>query len=525
MALLTFEHGFLSAEACEAEKYRRSFAAFVRAAWSIADPSTQLIWNIAVDGVTTCLQAVTEGRLLRLAMNIPPGHGKSLIVSVLWPAWEWTRNPIDQAIFSSYEMEKLVMRDAVRTKDLTDSEWYRSLFRVPMYPCGTPNPNAWDYSDAQNTKAFSKNTRGGSRIGTSVGTGTGLRANRLVIDDPMRADDADSPVILKAASDWCWKTMSTRFNDPRKAARVIIMQRLHENDLSGEAVRAHGFESLALMSEFEPHRRAVVKALDGSVIWADPRTEKGQLLFPELFTREVLADLKTQLGPLAYPAQHQQDPAPESGGKIKREWFAPRWHTKDQQAITSISGQRVRPTLAPDRFDFVALVADCAFRKTETSDFVALGVFGLKGVNLYLIDLILDRLDFTMTCVDMLRLYNRWKPNEVIVEARANGDAVINVLKSKIPGLLPIEPEGGKESRIYACAPKLAAGNVWLPLYPAFTPSHNGVIATEEDLISQAVKFPKGANDDAIDMLAYAVNKYLTGSVDLLNLMQLVGQG
>jgi len=469
---------------------KRSFALFVKRAWSRIDPAP-LVWNWHLDALCSCLQAVTEGRVRELLINIPPGHAKSLIVSVLWPAWAWARKPEWSVIFGSYELG-LVTRDAVRTRTLVETEWYVRHFRTD-----SSGGVAWDFADDQNLKKFYKNTLGGARTGTSVGSGTGYRGDALVVDDAISADDAHLEVERVKATRWFFETMSSRFNDQANAVRVVIMQRLHEADLSGEILKRGGFEHLNLPSEFNPKRRAHVRALDGSTVFVDPRTEAGELLFPAKFSRAVLAQAKKDLGSYGYAAQHDQEPSPAEGGLLKRSWFTRRYLRPGE---TAQLGFECAPL--PAKFDMIALVTDAAFKKTETSDRVACGVVGRKGPNLYLLALVWDRMSFTETLQAIRALRAKWKPFEIAIEDKANGSAIIEILKKEFPGVIPIEPEGGKEARISAASPMIEAGNLFLPLADEWV----------GPLIEEAAAFPNGRNDDGIDMLAYAINRYLTRS-------------
>jgi predicted phage terminase large subunit-like protein len=472
------------------ERMRRSFALFVRRAWQYVDPAP-IVWNWHLDALCTCLQAVSDGRIRELLINIPPGHAKSLIVSVLWPAWVWTRDPRWSSIFGSYELG-LVTRDAVRTRTLVESEWYIRHFRSSEEGAVT-----WEFADDQNLKKFYKNTLGGARTGTSVGSGTGYRANALVVDDPISADDSYSEVERVKANRWFFETMSSRFNDQATAIRVVIMQRLHEEDLSGEILRRGGFQHLNLPSEFNPLERSIVRAHDGSVIWQDPRTQAGELLFPAKFSRAVLAQARKDLGPYGYAAQHDQKPTPAEGGLLKRAWFTRRYLRPGE-----VAREGFECVTLPTRFDMIAIVTDAAFKKTETSDRVAIGVVGRKGPKLYLLAMRWDRMSFTETLQAIRDLRAVWKPIEIAIEDKANGSAIIELLKQELPGVIPIEPDGGKEARIMAATSSLEAGDLYLPLSEPWV----------DPLIEEAAAFPRGRHDDGIDMLAYAINRYLTRS-------------
>lgn len=485
-------------EELEAADCIRSLASFVRRAWQECDPK-ELLWGWHIEAMCKHLQAVTNGDVQNLIINIPPGHAKSMVVSVLWPAWVWIKRPEWKALCCAYDTSQ-ISRDMVKRRELMRGEWYTKWFRHRVKsPFDIPG---WEFSDDQDTKTFYKNTRKGEFTGVPVGNGTGKRGDCVIIDDPTKAGDAHSKLKRDRAIAWKTETMSTRFNDKQKAQQVLVMQRLHENDLTGYLLKNEPgkWQHLNLMSEFDPARRTVTKRKDGSTLFVDPRTHEGDLLFPSLFPREVLDDLKKrELGSYGYAGQHQQLPVPAGGGILKREYFAHRWYAGEQQPIEGLDCHRL-----PPQFDLYAMFTDAAFKKLEDSDLVATGLFGLKGSSIYLLDLVWERMTFTETVASIVDMRNKWSRvgvSAVYVEDKANGTAVLDVLKNKIPGMLPVNPDGGKESRIVASSTFWEAGNVILPLDAPWV----------ADFITEAVGFPKASHDDAIDMCAYATHKLLGG--------------
>ncbi len=245
----------------DAEAARRSFRVFVELMWSVAEPARRFISNWHIDAIADHLQAVTEGKIRRLLITVPPGHAKSLIVSVLWLAWMWTRDPQIRAIFSSYS-EDLAIRDSLRCRSVVSSEQYRRLFRP-----------TWRLAIDQNEKNWFENDKKGVRMALSVGgKGTGFRADHLVVDDPLNARDQHSRSALEEVINWFDQAMSSRLNDPAHGGIVIIMQRLSELDLAAHVLRRDGYVHLNLPSCFEPERACATVALrSGQPIWRDPR--------------------------------------------------------------------------------------------------------------------------------------------------------------------------------------------------------------------------------------------------------------
>ena len=501
-------------EQIQRERYRRrlanSFTEFTKAAWEVADPA-RLVWGWHLDALCLCLQAVTEKRIKNLLINIPPGHAKSMIVSVLWPAWNWARDPKWSGMFGSYELG-LVMRDSVKARALIESQWFTETFRQT-----TAGALRWDMSGDLNTKKAYANTAKGIRQGTSVGLGTGYRGDVLVVDDPLSVAQALSEPEREAANHWFFEMMPTRFNDMSSAQKVVIMQRLHEQDVSGEILSREGsaWQHLCLPAEFDPDRKAVVRDTSGAIVFEDPRKVKGELLFPAKFPREVVDGLKKSLGPYSASGQLDQRPSPLGGGVLKAEWFRARW---------TLPGEHVRPgndpacgvplvgVPLPTPITHTFMVTDAAFKDEKHNDRVAIGVWGFKYPNLYLLDLVWDQMDFLATCAAIRKLKALWGCRDIVIEEAANGIAILNVLRLEFPAVLPVKPEGSKVARIMASAPFLAAGNVLYPHSPRFSPSPAGNVASVDDLIGEATAFPKGRRDDGIDMQAYAVNKFLADS-------------
>lgn len=461
------------ADLVEAEMCRRDFEYFVKKAWPHCDPA-ELIWGWHMSAICKHLQAVADGKVKNLLINVPPGHAKSMLVSILFPAWMWTRNPAWQSIQSSYGT-RLSNDHNNRSRNLLYSEWYQRLFM-----------QGWKLSEDQNNKSKFANTKGGARMAVSIGaSATGLRGNTLIIDDPLAAGDANSKLELEKVIEWYTGTMTTRFNDKKKGSTIIIMQRLHEADLVGYLMTNFPDQwcKLILPTEFEPARRCKTKTDDGEFLWQDPRSKDGELLFPAKFDANVIAELKQNMGSYSYAAQHQQRPVPATGGMIKYEFFKNRWD------------------VLPEKFESCHIFVDCSFKNTDDSDRVAIGVFGKAGPQLYLMDLSWGRMGFVQTINSIKELKARWpQARGIHIEDKANGSAVIEVLKGQLPGVIPIQPDGGKESRISAITAYLEAGNLVLPAQAPWV----------NEYIAEAVAFPKAPNDDALDMTAYAMNRMLT---------------
>lgn len=289
----------------DAERIRdrcRTLAGFVREAWHVLEPTQPYVHGWHIDAICSHLEAVSDGRINRLLINVPPGTMKSLLASVLWPAWEWTRQPSLRYLTTSYA-EKYVKRDSRRMRDLVQSEWYRSLWpEIELMRAG---------------EASFANTKTGFREGMPFASLTGGRGDRVIIDDPHSTETAESEAERENTTRIFREAVPTRLNNPATSAIIVIMQRLHAKDVSGQIeALGLGYEHLMLPMEFEPARRCRT-----SIGFVDPRSYDGELLFPERFPRDVVERDKVPMGSYAVAGQFQQRPVPREGGLFKRGWF------------------------------------------------------------------------------------------------------------------------------------------------------------------------------------------------------------
>lgn len=478
-----------------------SLIEFFKESWHITEPGTPYIHGWHMDALAEHLEAVTRGEIKNLLINVPPGTSKSTMVCVAWPTWRWTFNPEWRALLASYA-DSLSLRDASKARLLLESDWYRSNFRPP-----------WTLSKDTNSKGYYQNTRLGFRLSTSVGgAGTGLRGNTIIVDDPMNAKVAPSKAAREEVISWWDQAFSNRLNSMEKGERVIIMQRLHEDDLSGHVlakgleVGGRKFEHLCLPMEFETKRRCRTSLRseaypDG---FEDPRTVDGEILQPSRFPPTVLAEEKIDKGSAGYAGQYQQRPAPEGGNKFRKDW----WRFWKVPGLGPAVGKRpdgcsdAVAVPLPTRFDEVVISVDCNFKAVsrallrKETDAVAAWVVGRVGANKFVLARRHGRVGIKET-MDWIRELRAEFPRarRILVEDKANGSAVIEVLSDELDGLIPIQPEGGKEARAAACEPQLEAGNIYLP---------DGAPLLDA-VVEEFALFPNGKHDDDVDALTQAL--------------------
>jgi hypothetical protein len=263
----------------KAEKARLSFLHFVIQAWPLLEPGTAFVDGIHTVAICLHLQAVTEGRIQNLIINVPPGHTKSLLTAVFWPAWMWIDNPELRSLFSSYR-EELAIRDSVKCRRLITSDWYQRRWG-----------DRYQTVEDQNQKNRFENDRPGYRVVVPMSGGTGERGDIVVVDDPHSVDQAESDAARISGIDWWNGTMSTRLNDFSRGHKTVVQQRLHETDLTGELLTQGGCELLCLPAEFEPDRRCQTS------VWTDPRKISGELLWPQKIDKAALDKLKPKIHP------------------------------------------------------------------------------------------------------------------------------------------------------------------------------------------------------------------------------------
>ncbi len=451
-----------------------SLAAFVRLTWPVLEPGTELKWNWHLDVICDALQRQIAGdpEYRRLLIMIPPGFMKSLLVSVFAPAWEWLRNPNRRKLFLSND-DKLVTRDSRRTRELITSEVYARLKKRAGV--------TWELAFDQNQKTNFENTARGFRQCLSIGGAvTGKRADDVVIDDPIDAkavvlgSTAQRAKRLAEVQRVIDQVLPSRVNDQASARWTLIMQRLHVSDPAGHAIAEGGWHVVCLPMTGAP---------DSALRHHEDRRAEGELLHPAKVSAEACARLQRKLGARQWSAQYEQAPTVEDGGIFHRKWM--RHYTPHPRRLLC-SAQ--------------AITVDCTFRDTAQSDWVVLQVWGRLspdtartiGARYVLLDQIHARLDLPGTIAALLALRASWpQVRLVLVEGKANGDGLIQILRHRVPGLIPYDPKLSKEARARVAALAYEAGEVALP-----SPEHAPWIG---GFIEEHVAFPGGAHDDQVD--------------------------
>ena len=529
---------------CEEDLYE-----FMVAAWKYIDPNP-FVHGWPLEAVSEALMAVADGDIRRLIVNIPPRCSKSTLCSVAFPAWVWaqrkksaTCGPGVQFLTASFA-QQLSLRDSVKTRRLLDSSWYKERWG-----------DRFMLTSDQNTKGRYDNDQGGSRLATSVGSAlTGEGGNIIIVDDPNAAQEAFSEATIATTIDWWDSALSTRLNDAKRGAFIIIQQRLAENDLTGHILEKQvgDWHHLCLPMKYEWERHSYLvtgwhdpRGLDDEgepLIYVDesgrriPRdsaaqkvlTEERQnmLLWPDRFGETEVRLLEQQLGPFAAAGQLQQRPDPADGGVIKKEWWQP-WDLD---------------SFPP--FDYVIAALDTAYTTKTENDFSALSVWGIfsatvanspsnyvgrnnerasqserenifdeamrvrnkletgfgeQSPKVMLIHAWQERLELHELVEKVAKTAKQYKVDKLIVENKAAGHSVAQEIRrlynSSSFACQLVDPKSqDKLARLYSVQHLFAEGMVHAPDRQ-----------WADMVIQQVGQFPKGKHDDLVDTVSMAL--------------------
>jgi len=491
-----------------------SLSDFIQQAWHVVEPSQPYVHGWHIDFICDHLEAISNGVEVdhspynRLLINVPPGTMKSLIVNVFWPSWEWgPRNmPHMRYVCAAHKVENLSARDSRRMRQLITSDWYKERWgdRVSL-------------SRDQNEKLNFVNNATGFRIATAITSLTGIRGDRVIIDDPHSVDSASSDTQRETEVTTFLEAVPSRLNNPKTSAIVVVMQRLHEEDVSGIILdKQLGYDHIMLPMRFDPLRAAPTKL--GA---EDPRETDGELLFPERFPLDVVDRDERAMGPYATAGQFQQTPEPRGGGIIKRDW----WQLWDD------------PAFPP--FDYIIASVDTAYTEKTENDYSAMTVWGvftadtkvratktilrdgttydavMSSVRSYseqhpkvmMMHAWQERLPLHQLVNKIASTCRTMKVDKMLLEGKASGLSVAQEIR-RLYGhenfaVQIVDPKSqDKISRLYSVQHLFAEGMVYAP------------DRTWADMtISQCTQFPKAKHDDLVDTVSQALRHLRTSGL------------
>ena len=475
----------------DAEQARRNFPDFCRQAIKHASAEIgidgDIKWSRYLDAIAVHLEAWANGEFRYLAINVKNKSFKSGLGSVMLPAWFWLHTPASQWLTGSAR-ESLATEHCTASRRLLHSDWYQETLRELW------GDEAWAFQGDQNAKQFVANDRGGHRYAFWIPNGTGKRANRIVIDDPLQIEEAHSPVANERANRWAMRTAVSRFNDPKTGGLCLIMHRLRRDDATGELREKFGewFEggkvvTLSLPLEYSAKRRTPATPIG----WEDWRTEEGESLDEERWGEEQIEDDKIAFGP-DYPGLCNQDPKDTGQRLVYPDWIQ-RWDDfppwTDLRVVTSwdFSFEGMDPTKP---------------KKTEKRSKCCGQVWAFSISKAYLLDQDLGHWDYIQQKEHFAAMLAKWpRAREHFVEAKANGVALVTEMSLEYPGIIPIHPDrrGSKYVRFAAVSRFYRAGDVLVPHDDAYdwVKSHVDTITT----------FPAVDYDEEVDCASQAISE------------------
>jgi predicted phage terminase large subunit-like protein len=468
---------------------------FIKEFWPVVEPIRPYVSGWAIEAICEHLEAVSSGELTRLLMNVPPGFMKSLATSVFWPAWEWgpLENPSLRYLAFSYTPD-LTERDNGRFADILKSRLYQELWgktvRLP--------PHVGVH------KVYNRST--GWKIASSVGgVGTGERADRVIVDDPHNVKMAESETVRQETVRWFRESITSRMNDPESSAIVVIMQRVHEEDVAGTIIgELTDYTHLCIPMEFDGDWRGPT-----SIGWTDPRTDENELAFPERYPEKVVERDKIAMGPTASAAQFQQTPTPRGGNIIERIWWLP-WPAPGYEP------QDGQPTTFPPCSLLVGSI-DTAYGEKDENAWNAMVVFGvwsdqrerpktvlmeawrarlpLRGVIPPEMRTDQERKPYWGLAEKIADTIRRRKLDIVLIENKTRGNDLAAELRRLLSNgectIVMIDPRGDKVARLHACQALFADGMVYAPDR-----------AWADMVITEVTQFPKSKWADLTDCVS-----------------------
>ncbi len=419
-------------------------------------------WHIEV--LAAKLEDVRHGRCKRLIVNVPPRHLKSLAISIAFPAWILGHEPAKQILSVTYAQD-LSDNLARRSRTLMTSAFYEALFDTRL-------------SKGREAISDFETTNGGYRLSTSIGgVLTGRGADLIIIDDALKADDALSEPRRRSVNEWYDNTLRSRLNSQEKGAIIIVMQRLHADDLVAHVQQTEKWDVLSFPAIAEqdetyhlltPYGRKTIQR------------KAAEILQPSLLSLATLENHRRAMTDYNFTAQYQQDPQPPSGIIVKREWL-----------------RFYGPSELPQKFDQIIQSWDTANKDSELANFSVCTTWGLKDERMYLLDVFRRKLNFPDLKRSVRQLAEHYHAEVVMVEDKASGTSLIQELRadgfSKVQAAPPIE--GDKIMRLHAQTAKIEGGFVLFPKEAPWLDTY----------IHELVTFPNTKNDDQVDSTVFAL--------------------
>lgn len=438
---------------------RQDLYLFVMKVFATVSPGEPFLLNWHLQAICHHLELVRQGKIRRLRIEVPPRSLKSVCASVAFPAFLLGHDPTTKIITASYSAD-LAAKHAGDCRAVMQAAWYRDLFpRTRISP-------------SKNQEANYEMTARGYRYATSVGgTLTGRGGNLIIIDDPLKPEDAMSEAKREAVNGWYSRTLLSRLNNKAKDAIILVQQRLHMDDLAGYVDALDDWVTLRLPAIAEEDAKILIGS--GKVY----ERKAGEILHPEREPLSVLEGLKLALGSTTFSAQYQQCPVPSDGEVVRWGWF--RRYAAPPGANTMTIHQSW----------------DTASKAEEHHDFSVCTTWGTIGDDIYLLDVDRARRDFPSLKRRIVELARQWKTRTILIEDKGAGTSLIQQLRTEhhgIPYPTAFLPKDDKLTRLHAQSARIEAGHVFLPERAAWL----------EELRIEIASFPQGRHDDQVDSIS-----------------------
>jgi predicted phage terminase large subunit-like protein len=446
---------------------RSDFYGFIERSFYELNPVTAFKDNWHIEVLADQLERVRHGETNRLIINVPPRSLKSHCASIALPAWILGHEPGAQIICASYAQD-LSDKLASDCRTLMMSRMYQKIFSTRL---SSLRPALHELTTSKR----------GFRMATSVGgVLTGRGADILIIDDPIKPDEAASEVERKKVNDWFDHSLLTRLNDKRDGRIILIMQRLHQDDLTGHLLEKGNWKTVLLPAIAPEDETFSVVTRFGRV--QTYSRKKGDALHPEREDLATLEKIKIDLGSYNFAAQYLQSPAPPGGGMIKEQWF-----------------KTYTPQNRPETFDYVFQSWDTANKVTELSDYSVCTTWGKKGKALYLLHVYRKKVDYPTLKRAVVEQARLWSARLIVIEDKASGTQLIQELAYE--GVYNIQryqprPNEDKKMRMYTCCNLIENGFVYLPEKADWLPEYR----------NEMMVFPNGKYDDQVDSTSQALD-------------------
>ena len=443
---------------------RRDLLTFVELVFASLEPGTRFQGSWHYEHICWALARVMRGEVRRLIINVPPRSGKSIMASVAWPLFLLGHDPAKRIICVSHT-EDLARKFSVDRRAVAQQPWFRDLF--PAMRLASPRPRDLELVTTARGSIFAAGV-GGAILGRG--------ADVIIVDDPIKALDALSKAERRRVTEFYDNTLVTRLNDKVNGVVVIIMQRLHQDDLIGHVTMRDDWEVISLPA---------IATVDSTHQLSDAPDDvhcrrADDLLQPEREPREVLEQLRRSQGSLTFQAQYQQEPLPAGGNVIQRSWL--RFYDDDE---------------LPGRFVRTVVSWDTASTLGEHNDFSVGTVWGSTGTDYFLLDVFRGRLEAPDLRRRIMMLSTHWEANATVIEDTELGRALLQDLR-RTEAIRPslIRPHHDKEARLLAQSARFEAGQVHLPRDAPWLAIY----------IDELLAFPNGRNDDQVDSTSQALH-------------------